>query len=217
MSRFQSYHFRRLKEDDPLSYRLRIRTQEIINAIRVYPYLNRILDVGTADGLMLSAIKSEFGNKQCFGMDISYELLKLGSHSDMQLLQADAMAMPFKNGTFDIVIATALIEHLNKPDDFLGESYRLLRKGGLVILTSPSKFWINIAAALGIFCDREHKTFFDLKDLIKMIEAHGFETMAFNKFMALPLKLPFGNQIDNFVRNNRFNLFLLNQLIVGRQ
>jgi SAM-dependent methyltransferase len=48
-----------------------------------------------------------------------------------------AESLPFHSGSFDVVIATQLIEHLAHPDLFFKESSRVLRLGGLLIVTFP--------------------------------------------------------------------------------
>lgn len=49
----------------------------------------------------------------------------------------DAMKLPFKSASFDIVLATELMEHLPSPHNFLLEVSRVLRDGGTLILTVP--------------------------------------------------------------------------------
>jgi len=49
---------------------------------------------------------------------------------------------PFPSNYFDEVIAIALFEHLTNPLNFLKESYRVLKKGGkLIIITDNAGFW----------------------------------------------------------------------------
>ena len=57
---------------------------------------------------------------------------------------------PFKGNFFDEVIAIGLFEHLTNPLNFLKESYRVLKKGGkLIIITDNAGFW-------GIFGNTHH-------------------------------------------------------------
>lgn len=53
---------------------------------------------------------------------------------------ADAYAIPRPDESFDTIICTAVLEHLERPFDALREAHRLLRPGGRAIYTVPL-FW----------------------------------------------------------------------------
>jgi SAM-dependent methyltransferase len=50
---------------------------------------------------------------------------------------ADSLRLPFAEGAFDTAIATQVLEHLGRPVDFLQEIARVLRPGGVLILSAP--------------------------------------------------------------------------------
>jgi SAM-dependent methyltransferase len=58
---------------------------------------------------------------------------------------------PFREGSFDLVHANQVIEHVTDVDHFLSETHRVLRVGGIAIVsTENGSSWHNImAAALG--------------------------------------------------------------------
>jgi SAM-dependent methyltransferase len=58
---------------------------------------------------------------------------------------ADAHELPFRNDTFDIVIANNVIEHLRSPDIGVSEIRRVLKPGGLVLFTTPFLYPIHEA------------------------------------------------------------------------
>lgn len=45
---------------------------------------------------------------------------------------------PAADSTFDLVLALALIEHLHNPDNFIRETLRVLRPGGVVVVSTPN-------------------------------------------------------------------------------
>jgi 2-polyprenyl-3-methyl-5-hydroxy-6-metoxy-1,4-benzoquinol methylase len=53
----------------------------------------------------------------------------------------DTLQLPFKEGAFDIVISTEVIEHTVNPRKAIFEIFRVLKPGGRVALTTPNKFW----------------------------------------------------------------------------
>ncbi len=48
-----------------------------------------------------------------------------------------ALALPFANDSFDTVLATEVLEHVFMPERMLGEIGRVLRPGGVLILSTP--------------------------------------------------------------------------------
>lgn len=99
-----------------------------------------------------------------------------------QVLKASAELIPFKDNTFDSIVAGELIEHLDHPNLFLNESYKILKKEGYLILTTPNKnSWINkIFKTLETYnrqdlpYEERHKILFTKDSLIKMTSKHFY-------------------------------------------
>ena len=70
------YHGRQKKKQ--LVYRLKRRTDEVERALRTYNdgQLKNIVDVGTADGLMMENLRQRMGQLHFVGIDYSIGLLK---------------------------------------------------------------------------------------------------------------------------------------------
>ncbi|MCC6797815.1 MAG: methyltransferase domain-containing protein [Candidatus Hydrogenedentes bacterium] len=54
-------------------------------------------------------------------------------------LSADSTNLPFRDGSFDVVIASHIIEHLDSPEILLRECLRVLRIGGVLRVSCPSQ------------------------------------------------------------------------------
>jgi SAM-dependent methyltransferase len=61
-----------------------------------------------------------------------------------------AEALPFEDASFDVVVATQMLEHVPDPPRVLSEAHRVLRPGGVLLLSThgttvyhpnPSDFW----------------------------------------------------------------------------
>lgn len=113
----------------------------------------KILDVGSGNGVFTKMIKDETG--ACvYGVDISETALKLTKQKGIEVKKCDLnKKIPFKNGVFDLVVGKQVIEHVYSPDHFLSECNRVLKVGGHVVLTTPNLVaWYNrILFFLGVY------------------------------------------------------------------
>jgi SAM-dependent methyltransferase len=58
----------------------------------------------------------------------------------VHLVQADALAMPFRDGSVDVVHHQGLLEHFRDPMPLLRENVRVTRSGGRVVVDVPQTF-----------------------------------------------------------------------------
>ena len=63
----------------------------------------------------------------------------------VHLVQADALAMPFREGTFEVVFHQGLLEHFRDPRPLLAENARVTRRGGRVVVDVPQTFHLYTA------------------------------------------------------------------------
>ncbi|MEM2704402.1 MAG: class I SAM-dependent methyltransferase, partial [Candidatus Bathyarchaeia archaeon] len=103
-----------------------------------------ILDIGCGKGLWGYLMKCEKqGDKAyCIGLDISIDYLKFVKRHNIydDLILADASNLPFRAKSFDIVIASEIIEHLQRDKGFklLNEIDAICK--GKAIITTPNGF-----------------------------------------------------------------------------
>ena len=213
-----NYHIGR-KTKKSLKYRLKRRTHEVIRAIKTYypGNINFILDIGTADGLMLSHIKKEFPFAVCIGLEYSEHLIAMNQDEAIRMVCGDAQDLPFEEDNFDIAIATAVIEHIPYPDKMLGETYRVLKKDGIFILTAPDPFWEHLATMVGHLPDEQHNKVMNLKELREIFRKFHFEILEADKFMLSPVGMPFEFKIERVVKSLGLRCLFANQIIVGRK
>ena len=213
------YHRKRQKGD--YRYRLERRTSEVAAAIQSYlgAEPGDILDIGSADGLMASFLAKRF---RCTvtGIDISLPLLLYARPLLRRLVQGDALHLPFCSAKFDVVVASAIIEHLPSGREFLAECYRVLRSGGLCIVTTPDPIWDRLTSWLVAFRiggHEDHLSQWNLNALQSALAEAGFICVDLRKFMLFPFAMPAGECIERAVSACGFSVLLMNQIAVGRK
>jgi SAM-dependent methyltransferase len=91
----------------------------------------RILDVACGTGYgaaLLGAV----------GVDISAEALARARNETDRLIRSDALRLPF-GAAFDAVVSFETVEHLADPEGFVAECRRVLRPGGLLVMSTPNR------------------------------------------------------------------------------
>lgn len=122
------------------------RKEFVLNQIRSIDLEECILcDLGVGPSVILTSILTEKPLWVAHGVDVSdacvhyakkmLELYHLTHRVTIQ--QADVQALPYKEGVFDVVIATEIIEHLSNPKIGLKELNRILRPDGYAIIAIP--------------------------------------------------------------------------------
>ena len=101
-----------------------------------------ILDVGCGTGLLFSHVASEAAN--VIGVDVSRGLLLQARErakplSNVDLVQADADHLPFKDNEFNEVFAFTVLQNMPKPIETLVEIRRTARDGAVVTVTGLKK------------------------------------------------------------------------------
>ena len=202
-----------------LIYRLRRRTDEAEAALRRYGdgRMQVVVDVGTADGLMLDYLRQRMGPLTFLGVDLSFALLRANLTDGVFKAQGDALHAPVKSGVADVVIATAVIEHVPDAPAMLQECARMLRSDGLLIVTTPVPLMDHIAQLTGIWKDTGHQQTFNLNQLQTLAQANGFEVLEARKFMFSPVGFPFEKVIERVLGPLGLSLIMANQLLVARR
>jgi SAM-dependent methyltransferase len=129
----------------------------------------RILDVGCGTGANLQLL-SGFGEAE--GVDISLDALQFCRERGLNKVKLGAAEeLPYEDGTFDLVTALDVVEHLDDDVGGLREMRRVLRPGGRVLLFVPTFMWL-----WGIQDDvSNHRRRYRLPELRRAVTEAGFD------------------------------------------
>lgn len=136
-----------------------------------------VVDLGCGNGVLLKELRDVLPNAQWSGLDLSrpqvaenVRLLPWATFRDGNLDQ------PFPSdfdwlGSFDVAIATEVLEHLDSPGTFIDNAARLLKPGGSVVLSTQSGPIRETELRVG------HRRHYLQRDMTELLERHGFKTV----------------------------------------
>jgi len=92
----------------------------------------RVLDVGCGSSRLLGTLPAG-----SVGLDLLIGKLRRARRFERPLVRADAVGLPFRNGVFDAVVASQLVELVPSGGHALTEMARVLGPGGRLVLATP--------------------------------------------------------------------------------
>ena len=119
------------------------------------------LDVACGTGYGVGYM-AEKGAHRTTGVDISLESVRyahdrFGDIAGVRFVCGDAVALPFSDDSFDVVVSFETLEHLRAYRRFLAECRRVLKRDGLLICSTPNRrvFSPNLPRPLNPFHIKE--------------------------------------------------------------
>ncbi len=165
-----------------------------------------ILDIGS--GLCKYYPENVVDSKnKYFACDLSDELKELIERRGIKFFQGDMVKdkLKFKENSFDIIICSHVIEHLEEPSNILNEIEKLLKKTGILFLKTPD---IKVVR-WNFFNDFTHKKPYTRHSLIEQIET---DSMRIEKCISSTLYKDFAL---NLIKINPLNPFNIIFLVIG--
>lgn len=137
--------------------------------------LARALDLGCGDGTVSAALRT--AGWVTVGTDIRAESGKSCVSKGLPFVLSKAETLPFRSGTFDLVVASHVIEHLYRPQDAVMEICRVLAPGGRVEIVVPNfdaldRRIFNRHLFMGLSVPR-HLSHFNGQSLRRVLEMGG--------------------------------------------
>lgn len=94
------------------------------------------LDIGCGDGFTIRMIKPQ---GMITGVDVDPVMLRYAAARGIQTVNSDIRNIPMlDDNSFDLITCLDVLEHVEHPTLALAEAYRILRRDGFFILTTPN-------------------------------------------------------------------------------
>ena len=151
--------------------------------VRKFTRKGRVLDVGAGTGKILSELESQ--GWQVIGVD-GEKQAQIWSHKrgvKVKLVDLEKARLPFSGDTFDLVLALDVLEHLKNDKKLIKEAKRVLKPGGILVVTVPAypklfSYWDEM---LG------HQRRYTVKTVKRVTISKGFSLCYLSYFSSLVL------------------------------
>jgi ubiquinone/menaquinone biosynthesis C-methylase UbiE len=153
-----------------------------------------ILDVGCGPGLFTAPLSS---SNALVGLDLSLEMLRF-ARTSVNPIQGDGERLPFKDESFDIVLAIEALQHVKYPRLFLKELVRVTKSGGQLVVSTLNRHSF-LHWAFKRFGRYEGLRFHSLQDICQTLREEAFAHQETN-FLGFPFPIVW--------KSDRINRFL---------
>lgn len=141
----------------------------------------KILDIGSGKGNHLVGFSSM--GLESYGIDKRDECVSILDNFIIKECDIESERFPYDDNWFDFVYSKSVLEHVRNTDNFLSESLRVLKPGGIVVFMTPDwssqyKFFWD---------DYTHVKAFTRKSLQDAMIINGFKNVNCSYFLQLPI------------------------------
>jgi SAM-dependent methyltransferase len=129
-----------------------------------------VLEVACGSGMGLGYLARKA--RRVVGGDLDPSLIEIARRhygDRIEVRQLDAAALPFPDGSFDVVLLLEAIYYLPRPEAFAAEARRVLREGGALVICSANREWP------GFNPSPFSRRYFSLRELGALLQEAGFQ------------------------------------------
>lgn len=154
------------------------RYEELLDSFESYRKTNKILDIGCGYGFLLEIAKEK--GWEVYGTELSDEVAGHCEKKGINMCVGELDKCDFEDESFDIVFGIEVLEHLNKPNDYIKKAYKVLRKGGIFYLSTPnfnSYLRYRLQDKYDVIDYPNHLAYYTKKTLQKLFTQNGFKKL----------------------------------------
>ena len=131
----------------------RVLKRALVDLIRLLPENRKhfpvILDIGCGRGHSLKFLDEYFSPEQIFAIEVDQSLLAdaeqnaVACRCPVNLVLGNAEKLPYPDQSFDMVFCHQSIHHIVQQEQAMGEFYRVLKPGGILLFAESCKKFIH--------------------------------------------------------------------------
>lgn len=219
---FQSIadRFETLDNEYDVSRRISVVFDEFI-APRVSLVNKRILDAGCGYGAFSARLAKN--SRFLCSSDIVPELVKITVQRTGRVgTVLDAVRLPFADNSFDLVISSEMVEHIEHPQAVVCELVRVIKPGGYLVLTTPNKLWqpvVRLSSRMHVRNFHGIENFMGFGELEKVIRGSGMEILDHIGLHLWPFQIKplwsLSEKVDHWLGDTFLARVMINQAVIA--
>jgi len=196
-------------------YGLLRRTQAVIQQLQRLSLSNScvVLDIGTADGLLLRSLMEHYGLHRGIGLDVSFGYLKSAKENVPHAVQANGRRLPFGENSVEVIVSTAVFKMIRDLEDLVKECHRVLKPGGTLAVVDATPLGIHLGLLLGHFAKNSMAHIQSLKDTRQMLAKCGFTVFSAERFMLSPIPFPGCDALERALKRMHLDQLFFDQIV----
>ena len=147
----------------------------------------RVMDVGCGDGFFTAQILQCFNLKNVYGLDISSKAVDLArlKYPEINFQQGELNHIPEETNSIDSVTMIEVIEHLIDIEGTLKELFRVMKPGGILLITTTDFNLLKQVIIAMFFFEKyfyptnPHIRFFKRSTLTDVLSENGFSVIKY--------------------------------------
>ena len=182
----------------------------------------QVLDAGSGYGAFSQAAVER--GAAVVSLDIGERLVvRTIARAGSRGVVADVCQLPVRDERFDVVISSEMLEHTEAPERAIAELARVLRTGGLLVLTTPNRAWqgvVRAASRLRLRPFRGIENFVAWGELEAWCSAAGLDVVLHRGFHPWPFQLGLNGAaraVEARLGGGAAARWMVNQAIVARK
>ena len=168
-------HYEGYSRNDYLSPVTIKRYNELLDQMEPFRKTNKLLDVGCGIGYFLEVAKER--GWEVYGTEFTDEAVTICTDKGIHIQKGILDPNNYDSASFDVITSFEVIEHINNPIEELENFNSLLRKGGLVYITTPnfnSLLRYRLKEAYNVITYPEHLSYYTPRTLKRAFKQSGF-------------------------------------------
>jgi len=96
-----------------------------------------VLDIGCGTGQLLSVLGKQYPDAHLYGLDLAYNMSRHAAERlgrNAMLVNGDAEQLPFRDGSFDLVVSSSTVQWIDNIDAFFQQCHRVVRPDGYLCI-----------------------------------------------------------------------------------
>lgn len=159
--------------------------QELVKNLLLPEKPKKVLDIGCGTGETITFLKTIFPKAKFVGIDTSLDAIRFTRDRGHTVKKGSALKLPFPAASFDAVLLLDVIEHIKNDSLVIKEAKRVLKPGGVIVLTAPALqfIWSNHDSGQG------HQRRYTRRRLTMLANRHGLSVpfISYFNFLLSPM------------------------------